>query len=272
MLPAPPDGQLRRVTRCWCCLGSLGRPVPVDPRVVEDDPAVADELIRSEQPAWEIGPKGAVPISWGWSATPGIDQAPLCTSGEVMVEQTVVWRWARSVWARCSAFGHRAVDHRLGGAGVDRERACGPVAEAERHVEGRFARRQHHGERHRGPGLAVGDDARRERDRRARAPPSVPVGCGAFGTPEGQGLGRSRSGRHRIGSGHRSRGGPPAGPSPRSRAASPPSAICGVSATPAADQAGTATGWAVPTQPTPANSLARTAVRADGAAWPGGWR
>jgi len=30
----------------------------------------------------------------------GMNQLPLCTRGTVMVEHTVVWRWARSLWVR----------------------------------------------------------------------------------------------------------------------------------------------------------------------------
>src|ERR1700689_2828391 len=53
-----------------------------------------------------IEPKLVDPMSCGWSASPGADQAPLCTSGTVMTEQTVDWRCARSVpasdWARAT--------------------------------------------------------------------------------------------------------------------------------------------------------------------------
>ncbi len=42
-------------------------------------------------------PKSVEPMSWGWSATPGTDHGPLCTSGTVITEHTVAWRWARSV-------------------------------------------------------------------------------------------------------------------------------------------------------------------------------
>ena len=34
-------------------------------------------------------PKSVEPMSWGWSANPGTDHGPLCTSGTVITEQTV---------------------------------------------------------------------------------------------------------------------------------------------------------------------------------------
>ena len=40
-------------------------------------------------PDWPMVPKSVDPMSWGWSAKPGTDQHPLCTSGTVMTEQTV---------------------------------------------------------------------------------------------------------------------------------------------------------------------------------------
>src|ERR1700684_1344095 len=42
-------------------------------------------------------PKFVEPMSWEWSATPGTDQRPLCTSGTVITEHTVDWRCARSL-------------------------------------------------------------------------------------------------------------------------------------------------------------------------------
>ena len=42
-------------------------------------------------------PKSVSPTSWRRRGRPGTDQGPLWTSGTVMTEQTVAWRWARSV-------------------------------------------------------------------------------------------------------------------------------------------------------------------------------
>ena len=42
-------------------------------------------------------PKFVEPMSWGWSIRPGTDHDPLWTSGAVITEQTVDWRWARLV-------------------------------------------------------------------------------------------------------------------------------------------------------------------------------
>ena len=51
-------------------------------------------------------PKSVSPTSWVGGAGPGTDQGPLWTSGTVMTEHTVAWRWARSVpasdWARAT--------------------------------------------------------------------------------------------------------------------------------------------------------------------------
>ena len=51
-------------------------------------------------PPAPMAPKSVDPSSWEWRPAPGTDQGPLCTRGAVMVEQTVVCRWARSVGAR----------------------------------------------------------------------------------------------------------------------------------------------------------------------------
>ena len=60
--------------------------------VVEDDPPEAPEWSEPSRP-WVpdrlMVPNLVDPMNRGWSAKPGTDQGPLCTSGTVMTEQTV---------------------------------------------------------------------------------------------------------------------------------------------------------------------------------------
>ena len=172
-----------------------------------------------------MAPKSVEPMSWGWSARPGTDHGPLCTSGTVMTEHTVDWRCARSVLASDCAPGDRGRHHALGRARVDDEvRAAGPPAEADRHAERHVARGRGHRQRHRRPALAL-RERRRRRARRARVGRRVR----SSGAPSGPGSTRapgrrSRCAPRRSGTGRRSRAGRPAHPCRPSGAAWPPSA------------------------------------------------
>ena len=112
-------------------------------------------------------PKSVDPTSWGWSGRPGTDQGPLCTSGTVITEHTVDWRWARSVpasdCARATEEDTTLCDEPVSTTKLAPRAAGEADGDAERHV----TRGGRHGQRHRRAGLPL-RQRRRRRARRAR--------------------------------------------------------------------------------------------------------
>ena len=167
-------------------------------------PAVPDRLMV---------PKSVEPMSWGWSARPGTDHGPLCTSGTVITEHTVDWRCARSVRRQRLRPGHRGRHDALRRAGVDHEVAPRATGEADRHAERHVARRRGHGERHRRPALPL-----RQRRRRRALRARVRRRTGRAARPPGRAGQRAGvevdADRRRSGTGRRSRAGRSGSPFP----------------------------------------------------------
>ena len=109
-------------------------------------------------------PKFVEPMSWEWSATPGTDQRPLCTSGTVITEHTVDWRCARSLLRSACA---RATeeDTTLCEEPVSTTKLPRATGEADRQIERHVTRSRGHGERHDRPAFPL-EQGRRWRARR----------------------------------------------------------------------------------------------------------
>ena len=177
-------------------------------------------------PARLMAPKLVDADQLGVEHQPGTDQGPLCTSGTVMTEHTVAWRWARSVLA-ATAPGPPTEEPRSATSRCRRRnRAAGPPAKRTATLSDTSP----------GPGVTVRGTVvpppPRQRGRRRARRTGVRRGGASSGAPSDPGSSRapgrrSRCAPRRSGPGRRSRAGPPAHPCRRSGAAWPPSAAGG---------------------------------------------
>ena len=208
-----------------------------------------------------MAPKSVEPMSWGWSASPGTDHGPLCTSGTVITEHTVDWRWARSVRCKGCRPGDQRTTRR---SATSRYRPRSLAAGRRRNGPPRRARRRPcAGVTVSGTVVPLSPCSQRRRGRALRARVRRRIGPAARLPDRARSArrGRSRCGPRRSGTGRRSRAG-------RSGSPFPPiwGSVAAVSCWAANGNpverpgAHRRPGRAVPVHPTPANSVAAPAV------------